>query len=625
MIKMLLSVIVSLAMAIGGTTAMPAIPETAHTVTVSDFELSYNGEDVALDPEAQITAALGADELDLHFQINMPDGTLMPVSGKLTNDGAQFIISETGKAYSISDDTICELLGISKEDLALGMLDGYADIIRVYKDPEAQKALSEKMLDYLTGLAEGEAETVEVELNGETVEAQKWIIHTDIAGIYGMYDMLIESGNDAISNYLQNMLEMFNKLLNSSEQQIEHYADLANMLEVDAPMDIELVLNVDQSYVSTKVETRVEDLISCIVNVRITPDGMIYAMYLTSEDEANPVEMTITMETEGDPYAPDSMDMDFGMSTSNNVVYSEDSGEEGEDTYSIVTDIDANGSFSWTKDANDLNDFDADLSVQNSCAVSVNGEEVPDNASQSETAISLAYAETAEDDGSITGHVDFAVDVDDESMACSMNMNFSEGAYEDYFAGYETAELTSDTESNAYNALSSDLMCLIGDATAFSGNESVQGLMKLMGAGSDEEYDDGSYEDVTDFYAQELADAMTAFRGTPVNYTAPDGYVTDYVYASDEGDYISVDYLDPATDDMFELTLSAYDEEETHYEYLPIGAAEAVTGPVAELQMHRGAYNAAIIRLPLGDAMFTFPENADFDAVQSILAGFEIG
>lgn len=633
MFKTLLTIIVSIVMAMSGTASMPAVPETEQILTVSDFTLSVNGETVALDPAAQLSAALGSDELDLHFQMNMPDSTLMPVSGKLTKDGAQFIISETGKAYSISEDTIFELLGISEEDIALSMLENYASILKLYRDPEFIKENSDRMLSYLTSLADEEPETAEIEWNGETLPAKKWIVNTDVKGIYGIYDVLMTCGNADMENYMKGLLDMMRLLIAGEEASVESYADLADLLGMDMPVYMEFTIADNRSCINLLMNMAVEDELEMVMTTAAAPDGMSMNMEMNIPDECNSGNVVMDMNIAGPANAPESALLTFGVTMHNEFSYSTEyeSGEEGAEpsVFTNITDSDVSGSFSWIN-VDGLSDMDAVLTVGNRSAASMSGEGGYDYDYESAVEMNVKYSESAEEDGSITGHIDFDMLADDMPISCSLNINRAESAYEDYFAGYETAELTADTESDAYNALSSDLLCLIGDATAFSGDESVQRLVDIFTAEEMEVIDDEAaeydYEDpAEEDYAQQLTDALAAFKGTPVNYTAPDGYVVDYVYASDEGDYISVDYADPATGDMFELTLSAYDEEATDYEYLPIGAAEAVTGPVAELQLHRGAYNAAIIRLPLGDAMVTFPENADFDAVQSILAGIEIG
>ena len=108
----ILSIMVCIAMLVSPTGVIPAQPETAATWTISDLTISVGEESVTLTPEARFTAAVGAEEAQLHFELGNGESTLMPMSGAINADGVRFTLGTGTKTYTLDDATLMELAGM---------------------------------------------------------------------------------------------------------------------------------------------------------------------------------------------------------------------------------------------------------------------------------------------------------------------------------------------------------------------------------------------------------------------------------------------------------------------------------------------------------------------------------
>lgn len=153
-ITSILSIIVSLCMMITG---MPAAEDpnaiAARTLTISDVVISYNGDEIELTPELSIGLMTTAASAILDFHMTSDGETLFPVQVGIDADNAVVAAVKGGKSFSISNETLLQLLADAGLDLK--NIDIQAMIQASYQQmllamDEDERALFEKLcLDLL--------------------------------------------------------------------------------------------------------------------------------------------------------------------------------------------------------------------------------------------------------------------------------------------------------------------------------------------------------------------------------------------------------------------------------------------------------------------------------------------
>ena len=111
-----LSIILCIAMAVGGTANLPAQKETSDVWTVSNVVISDGKETVTLDKTLVLRSAVGAEDAALQLEIFSGDTLMLPVSASLSADEMKICFGLGKQAYSISNDVIFEAGEMTGED-----------------------------------------------------------------------------------------------------------------------------------------------------------------------------------------------------------------------------------------------------------------------------------------------------------------------------------------------------------------------------------------------------------------------------------------------------------------------------------------------------------------------------
>ena len=144
----ILSLFLSLAMLFSGG-PLPETADLASTLTVQDIVVGYNGESYPLGFDIALSAAAGRDELSLHFEAVDGEDVYLPLSGKITPDSAVFTLSEEGSAYTVTAETLNQLLGLEEGDVSsmesvLGGLESYISTLAALSKKQPVKLTPEQ-------------------------------------------------------------------------------------------------------------------------------------------------------------------------------------------------------------------------------------------------------------------------------------------------------------------------------------------------------------------------------------------------------------------------------------------------------------------------------------------------
>ena len=648
MMNTLLSILVCIAMLCSGTGALPAQPESATTWTLRNLSIDLNGESVTLDPEVRITTAAGAEKMQLHFEVLSGEDVLMPVSGEITPEAIRFALGRSEQAYTVTDATLTELMDLNEEDaqaiaLVTGLIGDYCALLnRSSTDAEFAREMSNVALQAMIDACGAQAEETEVEVYGEFYPAQMYKLDLDLRSALGMLDELRTCGIDEFEALVEDLAGLCALAL-GEEMEFTSFAALADEMdgvEVSYPMTLTMMQQDDLAYSFMAYSAAIEGEEFMQMNAEAIAQGeeTEVNMILNGDMDGTSVTYNLSMEMTGPYNAPEDVSVDLAMGTVNDSSETyegdamDESGESVSHLYESHEETIVHMSMEmWKVDGMDVSDVS--VSVNNSYTSSINGEE---NYSYENTVRLEGDSEDyAEEDGSVTTDVSLSLEVDGETLELSFDLNRTEGAVVDYFAGLTTCEIDAemDDESLAYGMLSSDAMGFAADAMQLSSDESVIALMELMGMSTVEDgdvdpydgdsYDYDDYDDYDDDDGESvssLEEAAGIFAGNIPDFETPEGFVLESVDASE--DMLTASYYGDAGG--FSLNAFSYASDSTTYYAMNGGALEPAER-LAEVTSYDGeSIDSVTLYGPEGTLYFYFSlEDASQEAVEAILAGLK--
>ena len=489
----ILSIFLCFALAFSGTGALPAEPETATIWTIRNVCLDTGDETFTLDPELRLTTAVGAEKVDMHFEIGSGESTLLPISAELTPDAFLFTLSNGGRAYSLSDEEFMNLAHIDEEDLRILNIVGdffisYGALLGlVTGDEEQAAAYSQAVLDAVLEACGSEIETVEIEHNGETMEAQQAEIILTFDAAFKLMDELRGCGIDAMEQLMDAVLALCNL---EAETEYADFAALAGEIDEDIDFSMPLTITIaedgDVAYGLVECDYDME-AVSMRMREEINYDGTYTTVDMTMdmtgiEPNDTSASYVISAQMAGPMNAPEAIHMDYDIVITSDVsvVY------EAED----VNDLPANADNveKTYVDQNEIQmtlDFVADDGLSNA-QFAVNFQEIFDDEVLSSGIFYITTAERRETNGSVTADVTLGLLAEDEEFGLTFELNRAEAAPVDYFAGldlYEFSEEGLDSDSDMPSALQAALMAdasqLTLDVIQLSSDPSIQALMNM--------------------------------------------------------------------------------------------------------------------------------------------------
>lgn len=623
----ILSFIVCIAMLASPMGVLPAQQETETVWTVRNLTVGLGDESVTLTPEARVTAAVGTEGAQFHFEVGNGENVLMPISGGINADGARLALGTGERSYSMSDEVFKELLGMDETDAAV--LDGLgevflscAEMFSLLYDAEKLEKYNEKSWELLKTLLDAELEECEIEVNGETLPAMRLAGEVTGRNILKAMDVAMNSDIPEMQAYAEALLKLINAM---EEEPVEKFSDLS------------MVDSFDEASISEVIEFSVQEPIYSHSQIKMSDAFM--EMNLDSEtvvqgDETSAtasinlehgnrsVNCNMDMTYTGPADAPADLHMDCGIvSTYSYSAYDYDS--ETEDAVSIF-EFANSAVVQMTIDVSNndgLKDAAMEMTVDMSSSYNFDDEMTVNFQSVGTT---MDYRESLEADGSITGVFNITMDTPEMPVELSFELNRAEGKAKDYFAGTEEIVLSSDTQDEAYVQLSADAMAVAADAMALAADDGVISLMNMFMALN--EMDDYIEEDASEIeeYEEEESISVSSFEeaaeiygGYIPDFTAPEGYTLQEVVV----DAYSMTATYASDEDSFELSTYDYDDGMSCYVFRD-GELVSQPEPIVEILAYDEMIGSATVYSGEGTIYFYF-SGADQAAVEDVLAGLK--
>lgn len=642
--NVILSLVLCLAMLLGGGSKLPAEPETATTWTVRSAVLTLGDESVALAPEARLSLAAGAERAAMHFEFGDGEQVRMPLSLEAAPDALRFALSDAGRAYNLSAEELeklfYEMNGIPTDGEMMEILSGYiygygALMASMLHDPAGMRRHREELTRLLferCATLEGETE---VEIGGQSYPAQKFRLKSDSA----MLDALRECDWAELADFLNSTLDLLNYSAGASAGSFEEfYTSSAGEQAAQAMAAMpELLLNVCETEEFTyfgydgmefqsganpgfQLETRKAESI-------LRPEGATAEADLAFTVGDLRIEIALTEALAGDPYAPDGAHLTCGL----RFVPQDESGDaplEANLRFDAVKD--AEGKFSGalriqppTEIDGAALPFDTEVGGKFSDALSI---EI-DGAALPFDELTLAFAPGSEDGATSISLT--ATDAGEIFAGLGFEVLRSEAAPADYFEGaqmYDFAVEDLDTESVSplvlalmadSTQLALDGATLLRDPSVQAAGELIQRFYAEMVASREEEEEEEETGYVT-VATPEEADAI--YEGELPAYQPPEGYaLTQIKVLPDEA---RLYYATAEGERSFRIDIDEWHYQTDYYVFDEGGARRLNEAVGTAYPGEEGRTNSAYVHLPDGQHItFLFDYALTPDEIQEFLDG----
>lgn len=616
----ILSLIVCIAMLVSPTGVLPAQPETATTWTVSNLTIGVGDESVTLAPEARITAAVGSEEAQLHFELGSGEKVLMPMSGAINQDGVRFTLGTGTRTYTLSDETFMEMLGMDQEDSAMMNRFGdfflsYGNLLSIMKDAEKYAQYYDMCWKLYEDMLDAEFVETEVDVEGEMLPGLQIEGDITIGSALGAMDLMGECGLPEVEEFVDAALEMASL---ASGKPVEKFSDLTADIAEGQDLD-EVIMHMDCVYVAedpmySKVDMTMnmqgQEMV-CIAESFTRGEDTTMYMVMDMNAEDNAMSYAVTMDYTGYIFAPTRMNMVYDVHSESDYSYSY------EEENSPVRTYESNDSMAMRMDLNmetvdGLKQMDAECMVETISSYGYDGDL---NTYEEVANVIVNCDDRREEDGSITSAYEFDVSAMNENVKISFDLNCAQGEVVDYFANTTEHPLSADTEDAGYNALMADVMGVSADAMALAADDSVMELIAMFErlAGYEESYEEDTSDEpdaVTSF-----EEAAEIFDGVIPAYTAPEGYTLKEIVVDPYSLYATFE----SADDSFEMCTYAYDSNGTYFN-MKDGKLNPVDGLIVELLSYDDEVDGANVYGPDGVVFFYF-SGIDQAAAEAIVAG----
>lgn len=431
--NLILSLIVSLALMFSPTGSLPAQPDTAVTWTLSNVSLDLPQGSVTLNPALRLSRAVGSEEAQLHFEVINGDNTLMPISGRLTEEDLTFSLGKSGNAYRITNEDLVEMLYLG--DNALDSLDAVGNVFRDYfallsremHDETFAVEGSEAVFKALIESTGAETVQTEMEVDGAMIPAERIEINLTGENMFQFMDAIMNCGVPEIENFFRSYLKIFPLLgMPIPAEELTSYAQVYELIMQDDaeeletlsfPMTITAAVQDDATYAQMQT------------NFELDGEGMSMNMDTVTRGEETTLEMNLDLNMAdtyagykieggytGPANAPTQMAYDCYVTTSTTTrePVVNDAGEtewvEMTEEFYITASME-----SATKDG--LTSGSVTMSVDTP---------IDETTAVNMGKLSLNFDETREADGSVTGAYGLNVDMMGTNMAFNLNHNQAE-------------------------------------------------------------------------------------------------------------------------------------------------------------------------------------------------------
>ena len=630
----LLALILSMIIALSGTGAVAPIPETATQTTIRDITVTLDDDIYHIEAQPYFTQAIGTELAAGTFGVQLGNEALLPMQAAIDQNGIRLSVGDSGKVYTLTNETLAESMDIDPEDLqviedmisAIGELASY-DMAEALQTNRTAYAVLKQVL------TAGES-TGTVQLSGEAIDLEAYSGTLDAQTLAALLDALMNGENQLMANYTKQLLEIGNRASNTE------YASWSEVLEAegsddDLPMitlTYETAESGDDTYDCITLHTEGDDetqAIEAAFEYTLESGDYHCSIEMLTGDDEDQFSLSGTVDIENALTDAPSTEFDFTYGINSSWGYTDT--DSPEDSYGYSNNIEMT-LFGDARTENGLDSLNADLTVETASEHRSGADlETIDYSYDEYANFNLIVSEAVAENEGVDTTVALAVDMDGDTLGLSFIANQVDILFDvdALFAGGEEVILTNDENDTGSAQMEADFMALANDASTLMTQDT--GLANLISAFTGSMYSDDDDYDASDWgegYEYLTADEVLArFAGTKYTIDAPEGYEVD-----EDSTYITTDNSNAAigyqsVDGSDYITLYLYYSPDDTSEYAVLnddGTSALIDNTVVTLKgWEDGTYYGADLHKDDVDITLYF-NSMTLEEVQSLLSTLHV-
>ena len=656
----ILSILISLAMMMTGTSGAELAEPVSRTLTISNLVVSVNGEEVALDPALRVGASTDGEAALFDVALDVNGESLFPVQVKGDADAIVAMFKNGGAAIGVDTAAVDALIQQRMDSIAPVQMDdesqaivkflteefvpAYRDLLQAVQDPafldEVQKD-AQGIVDEIVDRGEGTPVTVPV--NGQEMALIAYSYTIDTAQIAELCDRVYQI-NDTLKAFYDAIFKLYDLMPEESGLK-----GLTSFQDVFASTGMEMILAVDEQ-MSEDGEVDIAD-----VTMTMDMSNMVEKLEAAQSDEETAEE---TVEEAAEETAEEAAEETVEETAEEAVVaepivayiHAVRVGDEATSTMSMDFAAGEGASMNMQLAAEQnatARSMNMTMSVQENeqsveMFINASSEQDPDTGAKG---FGLDFTVSASDEGEFsagvtgnrnadgTGHADvsFAFSGVDQFVTVAFEMDVDGGEIADEVAGTD-AYILKDLSEEGMSKLGED-QALMGAVMQISGSlsqdvgklmqdESVAQLVQMFTAvrteeepEDDYEYDEGDEPEDDGVLPYEMPEFTFLPEGMSVKETNVDTV------------YDSVDMT--ISDENGTSNIYAYFYAQGDYSDVPYVLSE--DGTIAPMNdqlvnissLYEGDYSVSMAANGVNTNLYMYGEAFDLDTIGQILAGLK--
>lgn len=591
--------------------------------SLGNIKVTLEDEEFLLGPQAHLDILQDEDGGRAHFEIDMEDDVLMPVSVEVNAQRISFSLGS--RVYTLEFAAIGEILDLSEEDIKvfsqLGtMIESYGVMgMRETEYLRKYESTITRLYEIMVGTT---ARKTEVAVGDKILPAHLYAGEFKLVHLVDMLEYMKNCEVKEIAAFTQALLEMINTLADKdyitfSEPYYDGFFD--GIAEDDTFGQVEMLIAYDDETIYDKTTMRIGE--ESVVTTETISDsqGTVINMSSEEKDDENDYRYSeiLRIEIDGAGVVPDAIRAGMEYSSS----YTDDTSAEDRsvthaETGAMKMDI-ACADGLWKGELTMVVDTDSGYDYGDGPTV------ISEN-----TVFEAAYAETVQEDGSILGSANASFSEDgDPFFSLSFDLNRGGGAAVETITGEgaKVFSLGADSNDMAYKLLQADVLSFAAQAAELYADEGIYGLTSYFNEES-YEWPEELGDDLKKLYDQyfygqwwevySFADARRIYKGSMPEYNAPEGYVLESIQAGDHN--ILMNYISNGSDFGVDVTHMGDTSGSAQSEAVEVTPADFTYVEEDGLVTMAYFYNGDDI------LVFFYFEEADRAQAEEIIAGLEL-
>ena len=628
----LLALILSMIIALSGSGAVSPIPETATQTTIRDITVTLDDETYSIASQPYFTQAIGTEMAAGTFGVQLGNEALLPMQAAIDQNGIRLSVGDSGKVYTLTNETIAESMDIDPDDLQI--IEDVISSIGELASYDTAEVLQMNHTGYaaLKQVLSADESTGTVQLGGEAVDLETYSGTLDDQTLAALLDAVMNGENQMLASYMKQLLEIGNRISNTQ------YASWSEVLEAEGSDDdlstitlaYETAANGDDTYDCINLYANGDDETPAInAAFEYTLEGGDYHCSIEMQTGDDEVQLSLSGTVDIENALTDAPSTEFDFTYGINTGWGYTDAESPEDSYCYSNTVEIT-LFGDARTENGLDSLNADLTMENAYESRSGADlETIDYTYSYYSNFNLIVSEAAAENEGVDTTVVLTMDLDGDTLGLSFIANQVDILFDAdaLFAGGEEVILTNDESDTGSAQMEADFMALANDVSTLMTQDT--GLADLISTFNDSLYLDDYDDDYDDSdwgegYEYLTADEVLArFAGTKYTIDAPEGYVADEdsTYITTDNSNASIGYQ--AADGSDYITIYLYYNPDNVNEYAVLnddGTSTPIDGTVVALRgWNDGTYYGADLHKDDVDITLSF-SSMTLEEVQSLLS-----